>query len=132
MLSDCFHHVFGAGWIEPARRGQQGRHKSLVDFKNANQDSLHRAKILPTSRHKSSNGASRTLPLGLNTIAQFAGTDSMWLRTASLIRRFSRFRFTALPKLRGAVNPNRAGIELPSVRKQNAAKYRLVIRVPVS
>jgi hypothetical protein len=65
-------------------------------------------------------------------MAQFGGITLNWLRTASRIRRFSRLRSTALPKLRGTVKPNRAGIAAVPFRKQNAAKKRLVMRTPVS
>jgi hypothetical protein len=65
-------------------------------------------------------------------MAQFGGMMPNWLRTASLIRRFSRLRSTDFPKLRGTVKPNRAGIAAAPSRKQNAAKKRLVMRTPVS
>jgi len=57
----------------------------------------------------------------LKTIAQFAGINGNWLATASLIRRFNRFLWTAFPNVRGTVNPKREGLS-SSIRKQKAAK----------
>ena len=122
MFSDRFCHVFGAGWIKPARRGQKRRDHSLVDAQRGDQDCLHLANSRPTSRHTSSKGASKTLRLGLKMMAQFDGSACTCFRTASLNRRFRRLRSTAFPSVRGTVKPKRDGHGSPISRRQNAAK----------
>jgi hypothetical protein len=52
-------------------------------------------------------------------------------RSASRIRRFTRFRSTAFPNARGTVNPSLGPLSgWRSTRRQNAAKHRPVIRFP--
>src|SRR5690348_6585240 len=123
VVLDRIEHVFRASRPVTASGGEKRRYKHLVAFEGRDHDYLHRAKTFPTSRHKSSKGASSTLRRGLKTIAQPAAAASNWRRTASRIRRFKRFRSTALPSARGTVKPKRAGAAASSSRcKQKTAK----------
>ena len=73
VRGDGFGHVVGTGRIEAARGGQEGRNESLVAFQEDDQDSLHREKSRPVSRHRSSNGAVAAVLRGLKIKAQFGG-----------------------------------------------------------
>ena len=122
VLCNGFTHVLRASWVISAGRRQERRNKELVPSQEDDQDCLHRANIRPTSRHKSSNGASKTERRGLKTTDQFAGRPSNCERTACRIRRLIRLRCTAFPTARGTVKPKREGTGSPVVCKQKQAK----------
>ncbi len=114
-------HVLGAGGTETTGRRQPGRKRHFVQPQQKYQTPLHLANTRPTSRHRSSYGAVKTVRRGLNTTAQSFGRTVHCVRTASRMRRFMRLRNTALPSARGTVKPKRDGTPSP-VRRQKAAK----------
>ncbi len=122
VFFDRLEHVLGACRIISASGRQERRDHQFVALEGHGYDCLHLANNRPTSRRKSSNGASSTLRRGLKTIFQLSGSRSNWDRTASRIRRFSRLRVTAFPNARGTVKPKRAGVGGPDARRQKAAK----------
>src|SRR5580704_19415653 len=127
----CFHHVFRAGGRKPASRRQIRRHETFVETQGSDHCFLHCATNRSTSRRSSSTGAAIAGRRGLITISHSGATSGKRTRSASRSLRFTRFLSTALPKARGTVNPSRGPSSwVRTTRRQKAAKYLLVYRVP--
>ena len=133
----CFHHVFRTGGRKPAGRRQERRNETFIETQSSDYCFLHCATNRSTSRRSSSTGAAIAGRRGLITISHSGATSGNRTRSASRSRRFTRFRNTAFPKARGTVKPSRGpsldtpGSGLRSTRRQKAAKYRPVNRVPL-
>jgi hypothetical protein len=133
-------HVFRAGWIKPAGRGQQRRYKPLIETQRRDYGFLHCATNRSTSRRNSWTGAAIAGRRGLITISHSGAISIRRVLKASRSLRFTRLRNTAFPNARGTVNPSRGPLHLTScgldaspcgidtsgaqrsTRRQNAAK----------
>ncbi len=131
VFVDRFYHVFRTSGRKPARRRQVGRYETFVKTQSSDYGFLHCATNRSTSRRSSSTGAKIAGRRGLITISHSGPTSDSRTRSASRIRRFTRFRNTAFPKARGTVNPSLGPpLGSRSTRRQNAAKNRPVNRFP--
>lgn len=127
-----FEHVFRTGWLEAAGGGQQRRDKALVKTQSGDYRFPHCVTNRSTARRSSSGDAVKAARRGLITISHCGPISGKRTRRSSRNRLFTRLRLTAFPKARGTVNPSlgpwRSSL---GTCRQNAAKYGLVIRLPL-
>ena len=119
---DSFPHVFRTGRVESACGGQQRRDRPLIDTQRSCYEFAHRRNSFRTSASISGKGAARTDFRGLKTTDHPSGSSGRCSRTASLMRRRTRFRTTAFPIARGTVKPTLG----PSVDSPSATAERRV------
>ena len=126
-----FQHVFRASRMKAAGRGQERRQEPFVETQSGDNYFPHCVTSRSNSRLSSSGEASKAARRGLITISHCGPISGNRIRRTSRSRLLTRFRATALPKLRGTVNPS-LGPWLASrgTCRQNAAKYGPAIRLP--
>jgi hypothetical protein len=116
--------------MKPAGRWKRGRQESLVETQCRYYCLPHCFTNRSTSRRSSSGVAVKAKRRGLITISHCDPISCRRTRSTSRILLFTRFRFTAFPKTRGTVKPSLGPTSSRRTRRQNAAKYGLVNRVP--